>query len=43
MVERGYIDLIIGYLPEQAGLEPGACSVLNYIEQKCAAEDRVEL
>ena len=43
MVERGYIDLIIGYLPEQAGLEPGLQRLRSYIEQKCAAEDRVEL
>lgn len=43
MVERGYIDLIIGYLPEQAGLEAGLQRLRSYIEQKCAAEDRVEL
>ena len=43
MVERGYIDLIIRYLPEQAGLEPGLQRLRSYIEQKCAAEDRVEL
>ena len=43
MVERGYIDLIIKYLPEQDGLEKGLQRLRNYIEQKCAAKDRVTL
>lgn len=40
IVERGYVDLIIRYLPEQAGLDEGIRRLREYIERKCAEEDR---
>lgn len=43
MVERGYVDTIIRYLPEQPGLEVGIQRLRNYIEEKCATPDRAEL
>ncbi len=43
MVERGYVDLIIKYLPEQEGLDKGIRRLREYIKEKCAAEDRVDL
>lgn len=43
MVERGYVDLIIKYLPEQEGLDEGIRRLREYIKEKCAAEDRVDL
>ncbi|SFT80672.1 HDIG domain-containing protein [Selenomonas sp. GACV-9] len=43
MVERGYIDLIIKYLPEQEGLDVGIRRLRQYIEEKCAVKDRVDL
>ena len=43
MMERGYIDLIIKYLPDQEGLDAGLHRLRTYIEQKCAAKDRVTL
>lgn len=43
MVERGYIDLIIKYLPEQEGLDVGIRRLRKYIEEKCAVKDRVDL
>ncbi len=43
MVERGYVDLIIKYLPEQEGLAVGIQRLQEYIKKKCAAKDRVDL
>ena len=43
MVERGYIDLIIKYLPEQEGLDVGIRRLRQYIEEKCAVKDRVDV
>lgn len=43
MVERGYVDLIIKYLPKQEGLDKGIRRLREYIKEKCAAEDRVDL
>lgn len=43
MLERGYVDLIIKYLPEQAGLEVGLQRLKEYIAKKCATADRVDL
>ena len=43
MVERGYIDLIIKYLPEQEGLAIGIRRLRQYIEEKCAVKDRVDV
>ena len=43
MTERGYVDLIIKYLPEQEGLEKGIRRLRQYIKEKCAAKDCAEL
>jgi len=43
IVERGYVDLIIQYLPQQEGLETGILRLQQYIKEKCAVKDRVEL
>lgn len=39
ITERGYVDLIIKYLPEQEGLEKGILRLRQYIREKCAAKD----
>lgn len=43
MMERGYVDLIIKYLPEQEGLAIGIRRLRQYIKEKCAVKDCVEL
>ena len=39
IVKRGYIDLIIRYLPEQPGIAAGVARLRTYVEKKCAGQD----
>ncbi len=41
IVKRGYVDLIIKYLPDQPGLDEGIKRLRAYIDEKCAATDVV--
>lgn len=43
IVERGYVELIIKYLPQQSGLEAGIKRLREYIKAKCAVEDRIDI
>lgn len=43
IVERGYIDLIIKYLPQQEGLDVGLARLKKYIQEKCARQDIADL
>jgi len=42
IVKRGYVDLILRYLPAQPELEPGIARLKAYIEKKCAEPDPVD-
>lgn len=43
IVERGYIDLIIKYLPQQERLDIGIARLRQYVQKKCAMQDNLEL
>ncbi len=43
IVKRGYVDLILRYLPAQPELEPGIARLKAYIEKKCAEPDQVDM
>ena len=42
IVERGYIDLIIKYLPQQDGVAAGIARLQDYVQQKCATSDTID-
>lgn len=43
MVERGYVDKIIKYLPQQPGIDVGIKRLREYIAKKCAQEDHADI
>jgi len=43
IVERGYIDLIIKYLPQQPGVAEGLVRLQSYVQQKCATPDTIDI